>query len=195
MVRDLPQRPSGTALRGRLRDPANGRRRFGDRRLFVLLRRKGEPSGIGRIHRPCRKEGLTVRKRRPRRKAIGTRALILIEARADARRLWDLVHDQLACGRRFWLLNGVTDVTRECLAALPDTSIPGRRVARDPAARVEQRGKPGLIVSDKGTEPTSKAILRGCARDRIDWHPIAPGTPMRDTASWKASTAGGGTGF
>ncbi len=33
-------------LRQRLRDLANERRRFGYRRLFVLLRRAGEPSGI-----------------------------------------------------------------------------------------------------------------------------------------------------
>ena len=63
MVRYQPQRPSDTALRGRLRDLANERRRFGYRRLFVLLRREGEPSGINRIYRLYREEGLTVRKR------------------------------------------------------------------------------------------------------------------------------------
>jgi putative transposase len=41
------------------------------------------------------------------------------------------VHDQFACGRRFRVLNIVDDVTRECLAAIPDTSISGRRVARE----------------------------------------------------------------
>jgi len=40
-------------------------------------------------------------------------------------------HDQFACGRRFRVLNVVDDVTRECLAAVPDTSISGRRVARN----------------------------------------------------------------
>lgn len=63
--------PPGTALRGRLRDLANERRRFGYRRPFVLLRREGEPSGINRIYRLYRKEGLTVRKRRGRRKVVG----------------------------------------------------------------------------------------------------------------------------
>ena len=88
MVRYQSQRAPDTALRGRLRDLANERRRFGYRRLFVLLRREGEASGINRIYRLYREEGLTVRKRKARRKAIGTRAPILIEARANAR--WSL---------------------------------------------------------------------------------------------------------
>jgi len=101
MVRYRSQRAPDTDLRGRLRDLANERRRFGYRRLFVLLRREGEPSGINRIYRLYREEGLTVRKRKARRKALGTRAPILVEARANARWSLDFVHDQFACGRRF----------------------------------------------------------------------------------------------
>lgn len=88
MVRYRTQRAPDAALRGRLRELANERRRFGYRRLFILLRREGEPSGINRIYRLYSEEGLTVRKRKARRKAIGTRAPILIEARANAR--WSL---------------------------------------------------------------------------------------------------------
>lgn len=119
MIRYRSRRAPDTALRGRLRDLANERRRFGYRRLFVLLRREGEPSGINRIYRLYREEGLTVRKRKARRKALGTRAPILIEARANARWSLDFVHDQFVCGRRFRVLNVVDDVTRECLAAIP----------------------------------------------------------------------------
>jgi putative transposase len=180
MVRYQSQRAPDMALRGRLRDLANERRRFGYRRLFVLLRREGEASGINRIYRLYREEGLTVRKRKARRKAIGTRAPILIEARANARWSLDFVHDQFACGRRFRVLNVVDDVTRECLAAIPDTSISGRRVAREPTALIERRGRPGMIVSDNGTELTSNAILRWCAEHKIEWHYIAPGKPMQN---------------
>ncbi len=77
MIRYQSCRPPETELRGRLRDIANERRRFGYRRLFTLLRREGEPSGINRIYRLYREEGLTVRKRRARRRAVGTRAPIL----------------------------------------------------------------------------------------------------------------------
>ena len=56
MVRYRSQRAPDTALRGRLRTLANERRRFCYRRLFVLLRREGEPSGITRIYRVYREE-------------------------------------------------------------------------------------------------------------------------------------------
>jgi transposase InsO family protein len=177
MVRYRSVRPPETELRQRLRDLANERRRFGYRRLFVLLRREGEPSGINRIYR---EEGLAVRKRRARRKAIGTRAPILVEARPNARWSLDFVHDQLACGRRFRILNVVDDVTRECLAAIPDTSISGRRVARELGALIERRGRPGMIVSDNGTELTSSAILTFASERRLEWHYIAPGKPMQN---------------
>ena len=70
-VRYQSIRPRDTDLRGRLRDLANARRRFGYRRLFILLRRQGEPSGVNRIYRLYREEGLTVRRRRARRRAAG----------------------------------------------------------------------------------------------------------------------------
>ena len=173
-------RPPDTELRGRLRNLANARRRFGYRRLFILLRQQGEASGINRIYRLYREEGLTVRRRRSRRRAVGMRAPILVEAKVNARWSLDFVHDQFACGRRFRILNIVDDVTRECLAAIPDTSISGKRVARELTALIERRGKPGMIVSDNGTELTSNAILAWCAEHRIAWHYIAPGKPMQN---------------
>ena len=180
MIRYRSRRPAETELRTRLRDLANERRRFGYRRLFILLRQEGEPSGINRIYRLYREEGLTVRKRRARRRTVGMRAPILVEARANARWSLDFVHDQLASGRRFRILNVVDDVTRECLAAIPDTSISGRRVARELTDLIERRGKPGLIVSDNGTEFTSRAVLAWAQESQIDWHFIAPGKPMQN---------------
>ena len=173
-------RPDDAVLRARLRALAHARRRFGYRRLFILLRREGEMSGRNRIYRLYREEGLSVRRGKCRRRAVGTRAPILIEPRANARWSLDFVHDQFANGRRFRVLNIVDDVTRECLAAVPDTSISGRRVARELSALIEQRGKPGMIVSDNGTEFTSNAIIAWVSERRIDWHYIAPGKPMRN---------------
>ena len=195
MIRYRSRRPPDVELRTRLRDLANQRRRFGYRRLFILLREQGEPSGINRIYRLYREEGLTVRKRKARRKAIGTRTPILVEAKVNARWSLDFVHDQFANGRRFRalqasprfaqgrrfrILNIVDDVTRVCLAAIPDTSISGKRVARELTMLIGTRGKPQMIVSDNGTEFTSNAML-GWAKDHgVDWHYIAPGRPMQN---------------
>jgi transposase InsO family protein len=180
MIRYRSRRPPDAKLRARLRELANERRRFGYRRLFVLLRREGERCGINRIHRLYREEGLTVRKRRARRKAIGVRAPIPVEVKPNARWSLDFVYDQFANGRRFRVLNIVDDVTKECLGAIPDTSISGRRVARELTSIVARRGKPGSIVSDNGTEFTCNAMLVWCKDNGIDWHFIAPGKPIQN---------------
>ena len=180
MVRYQSRRPPETELRERLRSLANERRRFGYRRLFIMLRREGEPSGINRIYRLYREEGLGVRKRKGRKRATGVRAPLLVEARPNARWSLDFVHDQMANGRRFRVLNITDDVTHECLAAVPDTSISGHRVARELTAIIERRGKPGVIVSDNGTELTSHAIFAWARDHKIDWHYIMPGKPMQN---------------
>lgn len=180
MIRYRSRRPPDTGLRQRLRDLANERRRFGYRRLFILLRREGEPSGINRIYRLYREEGLGVRKRRARRRAIGTRAPILVEAKTNARWSLDFVHDQFANGRRYRVLNIIDDVTKQCLGAIADTSISGHRVARELAAIIQRHGKPGMIVSDNGTELTSNAIFSWTKEHGINWYYIAPGKPMQN---------------
>jgi putative transposase len=98
----------------------------------------------------------------------------------NARWSLDFVHEQLAQGRRFRILNIADDVTRECLAAIPATSISGKRVARELTELIGKRGKPGMIVSDNGTEFTSNAILGWSKEHGVEWHYIAPGGPMQN---------------
>ena len=60
------------------------------------------------------------------------------------------------------MLNVVDDVTKECLRAVADASIGGRRGVRQPAELIPERGKPGMMVSDNDTERTSNAVLAWC---------------------------------
>ena len=173
-------RPDDADVRMRLRELAQQRRRFGYRRLHILLRRDGLLINRKKTQRLYTEEGLTVRKRRSRRRAVGARAAPPVVALPNQRWSLDFVHDQMACGRRFRVLNIVDDVTRECLRAVPDTSISGRRVVRELADLVAERGKPGMIVSDNGTELTSNAVLAWCGEAGITWHYIAPGRPMQN---------------
>jgi putative transposase len=163
-----------------MREIAHDRRRFGYRRLHVLLKAEGLVVNRKKTERLYREEGLKVRRRRGRRRAIGVRAPIPVLAQPNQRWSLDFVHDQLSCGRRFRILNLVDDVTKECLAAIPDVSLSGRRVIRELDRVIASRGAPTMIVSDNGTEFTSNAVLAWTQERRLDWHYIAPGKPTQN---------------
>ncbi|MGE4374014.1 MAG: IS3 family transposase [Xanthobacter sp.] len=179
-VRYRHRRPDDRELREVLRRAAETHRRFGYRRLHVILRRDGHVLNRNRTQRLYREEGLSVRRRRSRKRAIGTRAPLVTEAMANARWSIDFVQDQFADGRRFRILNVIDDVTKESLSAVVDTSISGQRVARELTALIARRGKPGVIVSDNGTEFTSNAVLEWAEKLKVRWHYIAPGKPMQN---------------
>ncbi len=179
-VRYRSTRADDAELSEKLRELANQRRRFGYRRLHILLRREGVMINRKKTQRIYREEGLAVRRRRNRRRAIGVRAPAPVLALPNQRWSLDFVHDQMASGRRFRVLNVVDDVPRECLAAVPDTSISGRRVVRELTELITKRSKPGMIVRDNGTELTSNAVLSWCGEIGVEWHYIAPGEPMQN---------------
>jgi putative transposase len=167
-------------LRSRLCELAQQRRRFGYRRLHILLRRDGITINRKKTQRLYREEGLTVRRRKGRKRAVGARAPAPVLALPNQRWSLDFVHDQLVTGRRFRVLNIVDDVTRECLAAVVDTSISGKRVVRELGDLIARRGAPKMIVSDNGTELTSNAVLAWSGDVGIEWHYIAPGKPTQN---------------
>ena len=179
-VRYRCRRKDDAALRRRLRELAHERRRFGYRRLLVLLRREGFSVNHKRLFRIYREERLMVRRRGGRKRALGTRAPMLVPQGPNERWSLDFVADQFTDGRRMRILVVVDDCTRECLALVADTSISGMRVARELDRLLDQRGKPRTIVSDNGTELTSNAILRWADDHKVDWHYIAPGKPVQN---------------
>ncbi len=179
-VRYRSRRPDDPVLRERLRALARERRRFGYRRLLIFLRREGFIVNHKRLFRIYREEHLMVRKRSGRKRALGTRAPMAVPLIPNDRWSLDFVSDQLASGRRFRILAIFDDCTRECLAAVADVSLSGRRVARELDLLIATRGRPRTIVSDNGTELTSNAILCWVDQTDVGWHYIAPGKPMQN---------------
>lgn len=179
-VRYRSRRADDGALRERLKGLARERRRFGYRRLRVMLKREGFVVNHKRLYRIYREEGLKVKKRGGRKRALGTRAPIPGANAPNDRWSLDFVADQFVCGRRFRILAIFDDCTRECLAAVADLSLSGRRTARELDRVIAARGKPKSIVSDNGTELTSNAILAFTAETGVDWHYIDPGKPIQN---------------
>jgi putative transposase len=174
------KRPDDALIRQRLKELALERRRFGYRRLHIMLRREGIVLNRKKLYRLYREERLMVRKRGGRKRALGTRAPMAIPQGKNQRWSLDFVSDALACSRRFRILAVVDDFSRECLGLVTDNSISGIRVARELDRIVEMRGRPCMIVSDNGTELTSRAMLEWQQERRVEWHYIAPGKPTQN---------------
>jgi len=167
-------------IRERLRALSAERRRFGYRRLHIMLAREDIHMNQKKLRRLYREEGLQVRRRGGRKRAVGTRAPMLLPQGPNQRWSLDFVSDALDDGRRFRILCVVDDFTRECLGLVVDTSLSGLRVARELDAIIARRGMPNMVVSDNGTELTSIAILKWSQDRRIDWHYTAPGKPTQN---------------
>lgn len=180
VFRYLSRRGGDAAVRTRLRALAAERRRFGYRRLHILLRREGIMLNHKKLFRLYREERLVVRRRGGRKRALGMRAPMTLPQGPNQRWSLDFVSDVLADGRRFRVLVVVDDFTRECLALVVDTSLSGRRVVRELNYIVERRGAPLLVVSDNGTELTSHVVLSWRQDRGVGWHYIAPGKPVQN---------------
>lgn len=147
-VRYRSVRPDDAEARTAMKAVASERRRFGYRRIHVMLERQGFVMNLKKLRRLYREEKLQVRRRGGRKRALGTRRPLLVPDAANQRWSLDFVSDALTDGRRFRILAVVDDFTRECLALVADTSLSGLRVVRELDALIARRGQPQTIVSD-----------------------------------------------
>lgn len=173
-IRYCSVRPDDASIRKAMKKVASERRRFGYRRIHVMLDREGIVMNLKKLRRLYREEKLTVRKRGGRKRALGTRRPLALPSRPGERWSLDFVSDAFTDGRRFRILAVVDDFTRECLCLVADTSLSGVRLVRELDSLIARRGKPRTIVSDNGTEMTSMAILKWCQETKVDWHYIRP---------------------
>ncbi|AEQ53559.1 transposase [Pelagibacterium halotolerans B2] len=172
--------PDNPEVRERMREIAAERRRFGYRRIGIMLEREGITMNHKKLRRLYREEGLAVKRRRGRKRATGSRRPILTPSGPCERWSLDFLADVFGAARRFRILAVIDDFSRECLALVCDTSLSGERVARELDALIRLYGKPAVIVSDNGTELTSRAILRWQQEAGVEWHYIAPGKPQQN---------------
>src|SRR5207248_10622381 len=119
------------ATRTRLKQLAAERRRFGWRRLKLLLEREGIRMNHKKLRRLYAEERLQVRRRGGRKRALGTRAPLALPQGPNQRWSLDSVHDQLSDGRRFRILAVVDDLTRECLTLVADASLSGAQFSHE----------------------------------------------------------------
>ncbi|WP_288408096.1 DDE-type integrase/transposase/recombinase, partial [uncultured Herbaspirillum sp.] len=139
------RRPDDEGLRQRLCELAAIKRRYGYRRLHVLMQREGWQVNRKKLLRVYRQAGLSVRRRKRKRIAGVERQLKVQATMPNQSWSMDFVSDGLADGRRLRCLNIVDDFTKECLAIEVDTSLPGTRVVSVLSRLSELRGLPQSI--------------------------------------------------
>ena len=173
------RRAEWPALRERLHALAAERRRFGYRRLYILLRREGYRVNLKRVYRLYRDDGLAVRRRR-RRRRVARGTPLAGPTRINERWSLDFLLDTLEDGRRVRLLAVVDDFTRTCLAIEVDTSIGGRRVVEVLQRLVETPARPTVLITDNGPEFVGRALDAWAYAQGIRLHFIEPGKPNQN---------------
>jgi putative transposase len=167
-------------LLAELRRLARRHPRYGYRRIWALLRRAGRGINAKRVDRLWRVGGLTLPRRRPRRKVrTGTRLTPLAD-RPNAVWTYDFIHDAAANGLRFKCLTVVDEYTRECLAITVDRSLPAQCVLAVLAQLVARYGPPGILRSDNGPEFIARRVRHWLGRTGITTAYIDPGKPWQN---------------
>lgn len=175
------RRKDDPEVRARMKELAARKRRWGYRTICARIRLEGSLVNHKRLYRMYSEEGLTLRRKRHRKRKAGARMTYLPPVtRPNERWAMDFVSDSIAGGRRFRVLSIVDHFTRECPWLEVDTSLPSARVIRVLEQLIEVRGKPEMIVVDNGPEFISIAMDRWAFLQGIVLHFIEPGKPMQN---------------
>ena len=175
-----PRRADEEELKKRLTTLAGQKRRYGYRRLHVLLRREGWAINQKRTYRVYHEAGLMVRRRKRKRIAGVERQPKVIALAPNVSWSMDFVADGFVDGRRLRCLNIVDDFTKECLAIEVDTSLPGKRVVSVLDRLAQSRGLPQSVTVDNGPEFISKALDEWAYRRQLQLRFIEPGKPQQN---------------
>jgi len=168
-------------LVSRLRELAEVRRRFGYRRLHVLLKREGFAVNQKKLRRIYREQKLTVKMRKKTKMRAVVRMPMAKPTKVNQRWSMDFVSDQLGPnGRRIRILTVVDVLTRECIALHASFSIPGAEVIRVLQKVVDERGMPESFSIDNGSEFTGKAMDQWAHDRGIKLDFIRPGKPQEN---------------
>jgi putative transposase len=167
-------------VRSRMIALAAERRRFGYRRIHVMLRREGQQVNVKRVYRLYRLERLQVQRRRKRRGVAVERRPLTIPQGPN--QVWsiDFVSDSLETGRRLKCLTVVDDFTKEAIDIVVDHGISGQYVTRVLESAARFRDLPKTIRTDQGPEFTGKAMDAWAYARGIELRLIEAGKPTQN---------------
>jgi len=157
--------------------------RFGYRRMRILLKREGISLSWARTHRLWRKAGLSLPRRRPRRRLRRGEPRPLSTTRPNEVWAYDFIFDRCRNGDVLKCLTIVDEGSRECLEIDVAGSIRARRVIEILERLVAERGAPLYLRSDNGPEFLAYALQDWLHEKKIETVYIQPGKPWQNGVS------------
>ncbi len=141
-------------------------KRYGYRRITAVLRRGGEAVNHKRVWRVWKSEGLSLPRRRPKKRRTGQKQQL--PTRAEYRgRVWtyDFVYDRTESNRVLKMLVVLDEYTRECHRIRVGYSLDSQAVLETLADLFELYGEPKHLRSDNGGEFIAE-IVKGWLTER-----------------------------
>lgn len=179
-LRYRSRRQDDAALRTRIREIAERKRRDGCPRIYVRLRREGWAVNHKKVERLYREEGLSLRRRRRKKAAAVPRVALPTPTRPGVCYAMDFVHDRLVTGRRFKCLTMTDLCSKEVPVIEVDVSIGGARVCRILDQLFLTRPLPETLMLDNGPEFAGTALDAWATQHGVHLHFIQPGKPVQN---------------
>jgi putative transposase len=166
----------------RIKELAHQHRRYGYRRITILLQKEGERVNHKRVYRLWRREGLSLKKRKFKRKKV-TRIKGEMKRAEYPNHVWtyDFIDDVTERGNQIRILNVVDEFSRECLAIRVGRSITSQEVIEVLEYLSLKRGMAEYIRSDNGPEFIARAIKEWLERHGVRSIFINPGSPWENS--------------
>lgn len=181
MVRYRSRRPPDDELRTLLVRFAGERRRWGYRRLGILVRRTGLRVNDKRVLRVYRAAGLVLRSRKKKLRSVARPPQPSVSP-THCNHWWamDFLKDWLATARAFRVFTLEDLFSREALDLAIDFSLPAVRVIGELEQVAARRGYPMYLRVDNGPEFISKALDAWAYQHQVQLVFIDPGKPIQN---------------
>jgi putative transposase len=164
-------------LKKRMREIAETRARYGDRRIHVLLRREGWDVNAKRVYRLYRELGLLQHNPPKRRVKAKLKEGRCAASCSNEVRAMDFVYDQLATGSKLRFLSVIDTYSRFSPAVVPRFSFRAQGVVEALNRASGEVGYPSSIRVDQGSEFVSRDFDLWGYMKGVALNFSRPGTP------------------
>ncbi len=168
-------------LDARIVELSSKHKRYGYRRITAILRRSGEQVNHKRVWRVWKAQGLSLPRRRPKKRYTGYKQQLPTVAEYRGH-VWtyDFVYDRTETNQVLKLLVVLDEYTRECHRIRVEYHLDSQAVVETLADLFELHGEPKHLRSDNGGEFIAEKVKAWLATNGTQTVYIEPGHPWEN---------------